>query len=173
MALHAGDPHLNSNHGVEARVPSLTVVRQLWLLCMAMLPTQLSLARALAPARGRLLRQSVDPRQSIWQAAVLKYEMEVGASLVSLDVPCLDSSAAIFDYLTRCEDSFKSFRGDGLQRLRDRLCPIAGVVEMLCGALGEGFALVRTPMMCRPLRRLTSVSRRSRLGRQSSLPSVY
>ncbi|KAL1727973.1 hypothetical protein EV714DRAFT_216125 [Schizophyllum commune] len=105
----------------------------------------LPLERAPAPARGRLLRQPVDPRKSIWQAAVLKYEMEVGASLVSLDVPCLDSSAAIFDYLTRCEDSFKSFPGDGLQRLRDRLCPIAGVVEMLCGALGEGFALAFSP----------------------------
>ena len=90
------------------------------------------------------MRQPVDPRKSIWQAAVLKYEMEVGASLFSPDVPCLDSSAAVFEYLTRCEDSFKSFRGDGLQWLRHRLCPIAGVVETLCGALGEGFAVVRT-----------------------------
>ncbi|KAI5885791.1 uncharacterized protein SCHCODRAFT_01193208 [Schizophyllum commune H4-8] len=105
----------------------------------------LPLAGAPAPARGRLLRQTVDPRKSIWQAAVLKYEMEVSTNLFSPDVPCLDSSAAIFDYLTRCEDSFKSFRGDGLQRLRDRLCPIAGVVEMLCGALGEGFAVAFSP----------------------------
>ena len=172
MALHAGDPHLNSNHGVEARVPSLTVVRQLWLLCMAMLPTQLSLARALAPARGRLLRQSVDPRQSIWQAAVLKYEMEVGASLLSSDVPCLDSSAAVFEYLALCEKSFKSFRGDGLQWLRDRLCPIAGVVETLCGALGEGFAVVRGGVFSRPRRILTEAFRCFRLARQSSPPSV-
>ena len=133
----------------------------------------LPLERAPAPARGRLLRQPVDPRKSIWQAAVLKYEMEVGASLVSLDVPCLDSSAAIFDYLTRCEDSFKSFRGDGLQQLRDRLCPIAGVVEMLCGALGEGFALVRARVLCRSRVILTSLSRCSRLERQSFPPSVY
>lgn len=172
-ALRTGVPKHNSNHDIEARVPSLTDVHWLWLLSVAMLASLPPTAHAPAPARGRLLRQPVDPCKSIWQAAVLKYKMEVGASLVSLDVPCLDSSAAIFDYLARCEDSFKSFRGDGLQQMRDRLCPIAGVVEMLCGALGEGFALVRTPMMCKPLQRLTSASRLSHLGRQSFPPSEY
>ncbi|KAI5885327.1 uncharacterized protein SCHCODRAFT_02644444 [Schizophyllum commune H4-8] len=83
-----------------------------------------------------------DPLVIRLQDAVAEYERQSGVALSSSS---LDSVSAILELVEHRKADFLAFREDG-RRMRDKVKPVAKVVQSLCPILGEAFTMPFSPV---------------------------
>ena len=85
---------------------------------------------------------SDDPMADLWKDAVAGYRLKTGIDITSPSNADFSSAQAVFDYIHRQQVRLERIRQDGPQWLRDRLRPLAVVLEKICEPVGDAVALV-------------------------------
>ncbi|KAL1664663.1 hypothetical protein GGF50DRAFT_54402, partial [Schizophyllum commune] len=86
-----------------------------------------------------------DPMADIWKDAVAEYRLKTGIDITSPSNADFSSAQAVFDYIHRQQVRLERIRQDGPQWLRDRLRPLAVVLEKICEPVGDAVALAFPP----------------------------